>query len=80
MVMMPKRVKYRKAQRGRRKGLSKGATRICFGEFGLQALGNSWVTNKQIEAITHKEVFRLDGSGLSEAWSCGGKSLICMVV
>lgn len=50
MVMMPKRVKYRKAQRGRRKGISKGATTIAFGEYGLQAIGNAWITNRQIEA------------------------------
>jgi large subunit ribosomal protein L16 len=50
MVWMPKRVKYRKAQRGRRKGVSKGATRITFGEFGLQALENAWVSNHHIEA------------------------------
>ncbi|MDP8233973.1 MAG: 50S ribosomal protein L16 [Candidatus Saelkia tenebricola] len=50
MVLMPKRVKYRKTQRGKRRGVSKGATEIAFGEFGLQALGNVWVTNNQIEA------------------------------
>ena len=50
MVLMPKRVKYRKAQRGKRKGISKGAKKIAFGEYGLQALGNAWITNKQIEA------------------------------
>jgi len=50
MVMMPKRVKYRKMQRGRRRGISKGAVSIAFGEFGLQALGNVWITNNQIEA------------------------------
>ena len=50
MVMMPKRVKYRKSQRGRRKGISKGATTIAFGEYGLQAVGNAWITNRQIEA------------------------------
>ena len=50
MPLMPKRVKYRKAQRGKRKGISKGATKIAFGEYGLQALGNAWITNNQIEA------------------------------
>jgi len=50
MVLMPKRVKYRKTQRGRRKGISKGAKKIAFGEFGLQALDNAWITNRQIEA------------------------------
>ncbi len=47
---MPARVKYRKNQRGRRKGVAyKGAT-IAFGEYGLQALENCWLTNIQIEA------------------------------
>lgn len=50
MPLMPARVKYRKSQRGRRKGVAyKGAT-IAFGEYGLQALENCWLTNIQIEA------------------------------
>ncbi len=50
MPLMPARVKYRKNQRGRRKGVAyKGAT-IAFGEYGLQALENCWLTNIQIEA------------------------------
>ncbi len=47
---MPKRVKHRKEHRGRRQGLSKGHTRVNFGEFGLKALEPAWVTNRQIEA------------------------------
>lgn len=57
MVLMPKRVKYRKAQRGTRKGLATSGTKITFGEFGLQALENCWIKNTQIEAariaLTH---------------------------
>lgn len=50
MALMPKRVKYRKAQRGRRRGIaSKGAT-ITFGEYGLKALECAWLTNTQLEA------------------------------
>jgi large subunit ribosomal protein L16 len=49
-MLMPKRVKYRKQQRGRRAGMSKGATNIDFGEFGLKALETGWVTARQIEA------------------------------
>lgn len=49
-MLMPKRVKYRKVQRGRRKGVSKGGTQIDFGEFGLKALEDGWVTARQIEA------------------------------
>lgn len=48
--MMPKRVKYRKLHRGRRTGKAKGASKLDFGDFGLQALEPSWVTNRQIEA------------------------------
>lgn len=47
---MPKRVKYRKYQRGTRKGLATKGSVVCFGEFGLQALENVWLTNTQIEA------------------------------
>ncbi|MCQ9208089.1 MAG: ribosomal protein L16, partial [Omnitrophica bacterium] len=47
---MPKRVKYRKCQRGKRRGLSNKGSAISFGEFGLQALENAWLTNIQIEA------------------------------
>ena len=49
-MLMPKRVKFRKQQRGRRKGLAtKGAT-LHFGEYGLKALEPAWITNRQIEA------------------------------
>jgi large subunit ribosomal protein L16 len=49
-MLMPKRVKYRKQQRGRRSGLSKGATKIDFGEYGMKAMEAAWVTARQIEA------------------------------
>ena len=49
-MLMPKRVKYRKAQRGRMKGRSKGGTNLAFGEYGLQALEPEWITANQIEA------------------------------
>ena len=49
-MLMPKRVKYRKQQRGRRCGLSKGATKIDFGEYGMKAMEAAWVTARQIEA------------------------------
>jgi len=50
MALMPKRVKYRKSQRGSRKGLATSGTSINFGEFGLQALENAWIKNTQLEA------------------------------
>src|SRR5437016_12600782 len=49
-MLMPKRVKYRKAQRGRRKGKAQRGSTLAFGEFGLKALEPGWVTNRQIEA------------------------------
>lgn len=49
-MLMPKRVKYRKAMRGRRKGKATSANRVDFGEFGLMALEPSWITARQIEA------------------------------
>lgn len=48
--MMPKRVKYRKQQRGRMKGKAFSGADVRFGEFGLKALDPAWVSNKQIEA------------------------------
>ena len=49
-MLMPKRVKYRKQQRGRRSGLSKGAIKVDFGEYGMKAMEAGWVTARQIEA------------------------------
>ncbi len=49
-MLMPKRVKYRKQQRGRMRGKAYRGSSVAFGEFGLQALEPAWVTNRQIEA------------------------------
>ncbi len=49
-MLMPKRTKYRKMQKGRMRGNAKGGTRVSFGEFGLQAQEVGWVTARQIEA------------------------------
>jgi large subunit ribosomal protein L16 len=49
-MLLPKKTKYRKYQRGRRAGLSKGQTTVQFGDFGIKALEAGWVTNRQIEA------------------------------
>ena len=50
MPLMPKRVKFRKTQRGRIRGEATRGNRVSFGEFGLQALERGWVTAQQIEA------------------------------
>ncbi|MFP4500017.1 MAG: 50S ribosomal protein L16 [Candidatus Hydrogenedentota bacterium] len=49
-MLMPKRVKHRKQQRGRRTGASKGGYYMAFGEYGLKAMGDGWITARQIEA------------------------------
>ncbi len=49
-MQQPKRVKYRKSQRGRRRGQAQSGNSIGFGDFGLQALESAWVTAAQIEA------------------------------
>ena len=49
-MLLPKKTKYRKYQRGRRRGFAKGQTSVQAGDFGLKALENGWVTNRQIEA------------------------------
>jgi len=48
--MMPKRVKFRKSQRGKMRGNATRGNTVAFGEFGLQSLGAKWVTARQIEA------------------------------
>ena len=50
MALMPKRVKYRKSQRGNRAGNAQRGVEVSFGDFGLQALGRGWMTNRQLEA------------------------------
>lgn len=49
-MLMPKRVKYRKQQRGRMRGKAYRGSSIAFGEFGLKAMQPAWITNRQIEA------------------------------
>ena len=50
MALMPKRVKYRKQQRGKMKGNACRCNYVAFGDFGLQSLGTHWITARQIEA------------------------------
>jgi large subunit ribosomal protein L16 len=56
-MLQPKRVKYRKQQRGKRRGIAHRGASLSFGDFGLQALESAWITDRQIEAgrraITH---------------------------
>ena len=49
-MLMPKRTKHRKQQRGRRSGAAKGGTNVDFGEYGLKVMQDAWITARQIEA------------------------------
>ena len=50
MPLMPKRVKYRKLQKGQRRGIATSGADLAFGDFGLKSLDNGWLKNTQIEA------------------------------
>ena len=49
-MLSPKKVKWRKAQKGKMSGVAPRGTSLAFGEFGLQAIESAWVSNRQIEA------------------------------
>jgi len=49
-MLMPKRVKFRKQQRGRMKGMANRGSKVSFGQYGLKALSPGWITARQIEA------------------------------
>lgn len=63
MALMPKRVKFRKSQRGKRRGISVRGCELNFGEFGLQAQDNAWLKNIQIEAARVAIMRHLKGGG-----------------
>src|SRR6187397_2057338 len=49
-MLLPRRTKHRKHHRGRRDGFAKGQTTVQFGDYGIKALEDGWITNRQIEA------------------------------
>lgn len=49
-MLMPKKIKYRKQQRGKRRGLAERGSTISFGQYGLKSMGRGWITTRQIEA------------------------------
>jgi large subunit ribosomal protein L16 len=49
-MLMPRKVRHRKQQRGRMPGMAKGGTELAFGDFGIQAMERGWITARQIEA------------------------------
>ncbi len=51
MFLQPKKVKFRKQQRGTLKGKAFRGNRLAFGEYGIQALDRAWITQRQIEAV-----------------------------
>ena len=55
MPLMPKRVKYRKQQKGKSRGIAQSGNVVSFGEYGLQALERHWITNIQIERIIRED-------------------------
>jgi len=48
-MLIPKRVKYRKSQRGKRRGIAVSGSSVCFGEYGIKAVESAWLKNTQIE-------------------------------
>lgn len=63
MALMPKRVKFRKSQRGKRRGISSRGCELNFGEYGLQAQDNAWLKSIQIEAGRVAIMRHLRGAG-----------------
>jgi large subunit ribosomal protein L16 len=62
-MLQPKRVKYRKSQRGRRSGTAQTGNTVLFGEYGLQAQQSAWITGRQIEAARRAIVHHIKRGG-----------------
>lgn len=62
-MLVPKRVKHRKVQRGSMKGNAKGGTKLNFGSWGIQACDRHWITNRQIEAARIAMTRRMNRTG-----------------
>jgi len=67
-MLMPKRVKYRKEQRGRMRGIASRGGNISFGEYGIAALEPGWITDRQIEAARIAITRYIKRSG--KVWIC----------
>lgn len=63
MSLMPRRVKYRKSQRGKNRGIATSGHKLIFGEFGLKALENGLIRNNQLEACRVVCARKLRGAG-----------------
>jgi large subunit ribosomal protein L16 len=62
-MLMPKRVKWRKQQRGRMKGIATAGNTVAFGDYGLQALEPAWIDSRQIEAARRAIVHHIKRGG-----------------
>ena len=67
-MLLPKRVKYRRVQRGRMTGKATRGNTITYGEYGLQATEPAWITSNQIEAARVAETRMGSGKGSPEYW------------
>lgn len=67
-MLMPRRMKHRKQQRGRMTGQAKGGAELNFGEYGIQALEPAWITARQIEAARIAMTRRVKRGG--KIWIC----------
>jgi large subunit ribosomal protein L16 len=70
-MLQPKRVKYRKRQKGRLRGLATRGNSISFGDYGLQAVEKGWITNRQIEAARVALTRHIKRGG--KVWICVGE-------
>ena len=62
-MLQPRRIKYRKMHRGRRRGKAQGGNQVDFGEFGMKAMGVTWLTARQIESARRAIVRHLRRGG-----------------
>ena len=63
MALLPKRVKYRKAQKGKCRGVASSGSRLAFGEYGLKAIDNGLIRSNHLEACRVAMVRKLRGAG-----------------
>ena len=69
-MLMPRKVKHRKQQRGHTAGHSKGGTHLSYGDYGIQALEPGWITARQIEAARIAMTRRIRRGGAGDYLRC----------
>ncbi len=75
MALMPKRMKFRKSQRGRIRGVAHRGNTVAFGEFGLQSMDQGWMTARQIEAGRMSAIHFLHREGRGYIRVCPHKTI-----